>query len=56
MDKFFNDSVKNGKKQDGSVVIWVSHILNFIDWYDLRKKTPLVIESFLIVDVDAVLT
>ena len=24
--KFFNDFVKNGKKRDGSVVIWISHI------------------------------
>ena len=26
VNKFFNDSIKNGKKRDRSVVVWISHI------------------------------
>ena len=35
VNKFFNDSIKDGNERDRSIVVWISHILIFIDWNDL---------------------
>ena len=33
-NKLFNNSVKNGKKRNRPVAVWISDMLTFIDWYD----------------------